>query len=131
MVSIPDNLPDVTKELVDLRKKPTTQERFKSYPALLQRFNELLTDCEDANTLKAVLQLDDGYYLLAGYRQRVIEKLLTLERTEAHLRAYALQLELFGAVDEYGNANTNIGARIEALYQEAENLKNKDATDTR
>jgi hypothetical protein len=131
MVSIPDNLPDVTKELVDLRKKPTTQERFKSYPALLQRFNELLTDCEDANTLKAVLQLDDGYYLLAGYRQRVIEKLLMLERTEAHLRAYALQLELFGDVDEYGNTNTDIGARIEALYQEAENLKNKDATDTR
>ncbi|MCA9915584.1 MAG: hypothetical protein KC496_19655 [Anaerolineae bacterium] len=123
MYEIPEDLSDLTRELVSLRKKPSTQERFKSYPAMLQRFNELLETCDDAATLKEVLRLDEGYYLLAGYRQRVIEKLLTLERTPAILRAYALQLEIFGDVDEYGEANTDIEERIEALFAEADRLE--------
>ncbi len=123
MSAIPDTLPELTRELVSLRKKPSTQERFKSYPAMLQRFNELLETCEDAATLKEVLRLDEGYYLLAGYRQRVIEKLLSLERTPATLRAYALQLELFGDVDDYGEADTDVEARVSALFAEADQLE--------
>lgn len=123
MATIPNNLPDLTRELVSLRKKPSTQERFKSYPAMLQRFNQLLETCDDAATLKEVLRLDDGYYLLAGYRQRVIEKLLMLERTPAILRAYALQLELFGDVDDYGEANTDVEERVQALFAEADQLE--------
>lgn len=123
MVDIPDNLPDLTRELVNLRKKPTTQERFKSYPTMLQRFNDLLDECDNANTLKEVLRLDTGYYLLAGYRQRVLEKLLTMERTAETVYLYAMQLELFGDVDDYGAANTEIDERIEALYHEVEQLK--------
>ncbi len=123
MTTIPDNLPDLTRELVSLRKKPSTQERFKSYPAMLQRFNELLETCTDAATLKEVLRLDEGYYLLAGYRQRVIETLLMLERTPAILRAYALQLELFGDVDDYGEANTDVEERVQALFAEADRLE--------
>jgi hypothetical protein len=129
MVNIPDNLPDLTRELVLLRKKPTTQERFKSYPALLQRFNELLAECADAGVLKKVLQLDEGYYLLAGYRQCVLEKLLSIERTDETVYLYAMQLELFGDVDKYGAANTDIESRIEALYREAEQLRNENATE--
>ncbi|MDQ7027824.1 MAG: hypothetical protein Q9P44_19960 [Anaerolineae bacterium] len=123
MLDIPDNLPDLTRELVNLRKKPTTQERFKSYPAMLQRFNDLLDDCEDADTLKEVLRLDTGYYLLAGYRQRVLEKLLSIERSAETVNLYAMQLELFGDINEYGEANTDIDERVEALYAEAEQLK--------
>ena len=119
---VPDNLPDLTRELVSLRKKPSTQERFKAYPAMLQKFNELLEACEDAATLHEVIRLDDGYYLLAGYRQKVIEKLLTMERTAQTVQMYALQLELFGDVDEYGEADTEIDAKVDALYAEADKL---------
>jgi len=125
MKNMPDNLFNVTRELILLRKKPTTQERFKLYPELLQRFNELLAVCEDAATLKEVLHLDEDYYLLAAYRQRVIEKLLRMERTATTVRLYALQLELFGDVDEYGKTSTNIDDWIEALYQEAEILEQR------
>lgn len=117
------NLPDITRELIHLRKKPSSQARFKQYPALLQQFAERLAHCDDAAILKQVLVLDKGYYLLAGYRQQVIEKLLELERTAQHLRVYAMQLELFGDVDAYGKADTDIDARIEALYAEADQLE--------
>src|SRR5690606_4614107 len=92
---LPNNLIDLTKELISLRKKPTTAERFKSYPAMLQKFDELLTVCDDVDILKQVLKLDSGYFLLAGYRQRVIEKVLKLEPSAQILRTYAMQLELF------------------------------------
>jgi hypothetical protein len=120
---IPDNLPDLTRELVLLRKRPSTEERYKSYPAMLQRFNELLHACEDPAVLRQVLALDSGYFLLAGYRQRVLEKLLSFDRSAALLRAYALQLELFGDVDEYGQANTAIDDRISALHAEADQIE--------
>lgn len=122
MPEIPDTLIEITKELIALRKKPTTQERFKSYPALLQRFNELLEDCDDVDTLETVLKLDDGYFLLANYRQRVLEKLLSIERSPELLRSYAMQLMLFGDVDEFGEANLNVDARVTALHEEADRL---------
>lgn len=124
MVEIPDTLPELTQELIALRKKPTTQERFKAYPQMLQRFNELVAACDDPDPLDKVLTLDSGYYLPAGYRQQVIEKLLDIERTPERLRAYALQLELFGDVDEYGEADTDIDERIDALHAEADRLDN-------
>lgn len=120
--AVPDNLVDLTKELISLRKKPTTAERFKSYPAMLQKFNDLLTACEDEAILRQVLKLDSGYFLLAGYRQRVIEKLLTFNRSPAMIRTYAMQLELFGDVDEYGEANLDIDEHVEELYAEADKL---------
>lgn len=120
---VPNNLIDLTKELISLRKKPTTAERFKSYPAMLQKFEELLTVCDDVDTLKQVLKLDSGYFLLAGYRQRVIEKVLKLEPSAQMLRTYAMQLELFGDVDEYGEANLDIDERVEELYAEADRLE--------
>ena len=122
--TVPDNLIDLTKELISLRKKPTTEERFKSYPAMLQKFDELLTVCEDIAVLKQVLNLDSGYFLLAGYRQRVIETLLRLEPSAGMLRTYAMQLELFGDVDEYGEANLDVDDRVEELYAEADRLEN-------
>jgi hypothetical protein len=125
MVEIPDNLPDLTRELINLRKKPTTQERFKAYPQMLQRFNELVEAADDPAPLKKVLALDTGYYLPAGYRQQVIEKLLEMQRTPEMLRAYALQLELFGDVDEYGEANIQMDKRIDALHAEADRLQNE------
>ena len=121
---VPDNLIDLTKELISLRKKPTTEERFKSYPAMLQKFDELLTVCEDITVLKQVLSLDSGYFLLAGYRQRMIETLLRLEPSAGMLRTYAMQLELFGDVDEYGEANLDVDDRVEELYAEADRLEN-------
>ena len=123
MYTLPDTLLEITEELISLRKKPTTQERFKSYPAMLQKFNELLDSCDDVSTLKEILKLDSGYYLLAGYRQRVIEKLLEMERSPAMIRTYAMQLELFGDVDEYGEANLDIDERVEALYAEADSIE--------
>jgi hypothetical protein len=120
---MPDSLIDITKELILLRKKPTTQERWKSYPSLLQAFKEQLEECEDVVTLKEVLRLDSGYFLLAGYRQQVIEKLLSMERSPALLRSYALQLQLFGDVDEIGAANLNVDEKVNALYEEADTLE--------
>ncbi len=120
---IPDNLLDLTRELVSIRQKPTTQERFKAYPALLQQFNVLLATCTDPVILRGVVELDNGYYLLAGYRQGVIEKWLTYERTPEVLRLYAMQLLLFGDVDEFGEADTEIDERVAALEQEAEMLE--------
>lgn len=120
MYTLPDTLLELTEELISLRKKPTTQERFKSYPTMLQKFSELLTQCDDAVILKKVLKLDTGYYLLAGYRQNVLEKLLKMERSPAILRSYAMQLELFGNVDDYGATDLDIDARVEALYAEAD-----------
>jgi len=123
MVNIPDSLPELTRELIALRKKPGTQERFKSYPAMLQKLNQLLGTCEDAATLKDVLRLDTGYYLPAGYRQRAIEKLLTLRRSPEHLRLYAMQLELFGDVNADGETDLDVDARVDALYAQADNLE--------
>jgi len=123
MSEIPDTLTEITGELIALRKKPTTHERFKSYPALLQRFNELLEECDDIDTLKKVIGLDSGYFLLAGYRQKVIEKLLLLERSPELLRLYAMQLMLFGDVDEHGEADLDIDSRVAALHEEADKLE--------
>lgn len=120
---MPETLIEITQELILLRKKPTTQERWKSYPSLLQAFNERLNDCEDPAILKEVLKLDSGYFLLAGFRQRVIEKLLGIERSPALLRAYAMQLELFGDVDEFGEADLEVDAKVQALYDEADSIE--------
>ena len=122
MLELPNTLQEVTKELIILRKKPSTQERFKSYPALLQRFNDLLGTCDNPDTLKAVLELDSGYFLLAGYRQRVIEKLLSIQRTAEILRLYAMQLMLFGDTDDFGEADLDIDARVDALHKEADEM---------
>lgn len=122
MLELPNTLQEVTKELIILRKKPSTQERFKSYPALLQRFNDLLGTCDNPDTLKAVLELDSGYFLLAGYRQRVIEKLLAIQRTAEILRLYAMQLMLFGDTDDFGEADLDIDARVDALHKEADEM---------
>lgn len=120
---IPDNLPDLTRELVSLRKKPGTEARFKAYPAMLERFRELLEACDDIATLRAVIELDAGYHLLAGYRQRVLEKWLMLERTPEVLRLMAVQLEFFGDVDEWGAADTHTEKTILALEAEAAALE--------
>jgi hypothetical protein len=121
-VDIPDSLPALTRDLIALRQKPSTEERFKSYPAMLQRFQELLAVCEAVAILREVVALDDGYYLLAGYRQQVLEKWLRLERTSEVLRLYAMQLFLFGDVDDVGRADTDVEARVEALEQEADQI---------
>ncbi|MGJ3238701.1 MAG: hypothetical protein ACFE0Q_08350 [Anaerolineae bacterium] len=118
----PQSLLEITRELIHLRKKPTTQVRFKSYPSLLQAFIERLQACDDPDVLHEVLHLDSGYYLLAGYRQQVLEKLLEMHRTAPVLRLYAMQLELFGDVDEYGEANLDTDARVDALHAEADAL---------
>lgn len=112
----------LTNDLIAIRKKPTTQDRFKQYPQMLARFREIVQDCDDATLLKEVIKLDSGYYLLAGDRQMVLEKLLTMERTPAMLRTYAMQLELFGDVDDFGEANLETDARVQALYDEADTL---------
>lgn len=125
MYPIPDNLLDLTRELVSIRQKPTTQERFKAYPAMLQQFHALLASCTDPLILRGVIELDNGYYLLAGYRQQVIEKWLLYERTPEVLRLYAMQLLLFGDVDEFGEANTDVDERAAALEQEANTLEQK------
>jgi hypothetical protein len=111
---------EIAKELIALRKKPSTEERFKAYPSLLQAFMQALEACDDVDTLKAVIALDTGYYLLAGYRQKVLEKWLSLERSPQALRLYAHQLMLFGDVDDFGAANTDVEARVEALEREAD-----------
>jgi hypothetical protein len=115
---------DITRELIALRKKPSTQERYKSYPSLLQQFSEQLASCEDVAILRQVIALDSGYYLLAGYRQQVLEKWLSYSRTAEVLRLYALQLMLFGEVDDVGNANTDVDERVAQLESEAEQLEN-------
>lgn len=119
LYSIPNNLPDLTRELISLRKKPGTEARFKAYPAMLERFSELLEACEDIATLREVIELDQGYHLLAGYRQRVLEKWLTLERTPEVLRLMVVQLEFFGDVNELGAADTHVEKTIIALEAEA------------
>jgi hypothetical protein len=121
-VDIPNSLPALTRDLIALRQKPSTEDRFKSYPAMLQRFQELLAVCEDVAILREVVHLDDGYYLLAGYRQQVLEKWLGLERTSEVLRLYAMQLFLFGDVDDVGRTDTNVEERVESLEQEADQI---------
>jgi hypothetical protein len=121
-VDIPDSLPALTRDLIALRQKPSTEERFKAYPAMLQRFSDLLAVCEDVAILREVIHLDNGYYLLAGYRQQILEKWLTLERTSEALRLYAMQLFLFGDVDAVGRADTEVEERIQALEREADEL---------
>lgn len=118
-----DPLLDITRELIALRKKPSTQARFKQYPALLQRFAEGVDQCKDVALLRQIITLDDGYYLLAGYRQSVLEKWLALERTPEALRLYAMQLTLFGDVDEMGEADTDTDARAADLMAEADTLE--------
>lgn len=113
---------DLTRDLIAIRKKPTTQERFKQYPQMLARFRELVDSGEDIMVLRQVIELDSGYYLLAGDRQLVLEKWLGLDRSPTVLRAYALQLELFGDVDAFGEANLDIDAEVDALYREADQL---------
>lgn len=116
------NLLKLTQDLIAIRKKPTTQDRFKQYPQMLLDFRDAINTCDDASLLQQVIHLDTGYYLLAGDRQRVLEKLLELQRTPQALRLYAMQLELFGDVDEFGEADLEIDARVEALFDEADRL---------
>jgi hypothetical protein len=119
---------ELTKELILLRKKPTTEERFKSYPRLLQAFKEALDACDDPAVLREVIRLDAGYYLLAGYRQRVLEKWLARERTPEVLRLYARQLLMFGDVDEFGQARTDVDSLVDALEAEADALEQQAAS---
>lgn len=116
------DLINLTRDLISIRKKPTTQDRFKQYPQLLASFRKHVLACDDATALKQVIKLDSGYYLLAGDRQLVLETLLKLDRTASILRAYAMQLELFGDVNEFGEADLEIDARVQALYDEADQL---------
>ena len=113
----------LTKDLIAIRKKPSTQARYKQYPQMLTDFREVVQACDDAGILKQVILLDSGYFLLAGDRQMVLEKLLDIERTPAILRTYAMQLELFGDVDDFGEANLDIDARIKELYIEADAME--------
>lgn len=129
MTDLSADLLSTAVALMNLRKKPTTQERYQQYPALLQRFNEQLAQCSDPALLKQVIDEDDGYFLLAGYRQRVIEKLLQFERTAEHLRLYRMQLMLFGDVDEWGEANTDVEDRLAALESEADALDTASGPD--
>lgn len=122
MTDLPQTLPEITRELVRIRQKPTTQKRFKQYPALLQRFREQVAACDDVAVLREVIALDSNYYLLAGYRQQVLERWLELERTPEVLRLYAMQLMLFGDVDEFGEENLDVDARVTALNAEADRL---------
>lgn len=115
-------LQELTRELVAVRKKPTTEDRFKQYPQWLKQFMDALEICDDIATLREVIQLDSGYYLLAGYRQKVLEKWLSLDRSAEALRLYANQLMLFGNVDEFGEADTETDARVDALLAEADAL---------
>lgn len=124
-MTTPDTLIDITRELIALRKKPSTEARFKAYPALLLRFKELVDVCDDIATLREVITLDSGYYLLAGYRQQVLERWLSLGRTPENLRLYAHQLMLFGDVDEWGEANLGVDERVEALHREADALESE------
>lgn len=119
------SLLEIAAELIALRKKPTTQARFQQYPALLQAFRDAIATCQDAALLEQVLALDSGYHLLAGDRQRLIERLLSFGRTPTRLRLYAQQLELFGDVDEFGEADTDVAARVAALEAEADQLEGK------
>ncbi len=114
---------EITRELIALRKKPGTEERFKSYPRLLQGFTEGLEACEDVTTLREVIALDSGYFLLAGFRQNVLKKWMRLDRSAEVLRLYAMQLMLFGDVDDFGAADTNTDAQVTALEEEAERLE--------
>lgn len=123
MTDLPQTLPDITRELVRIRQKPTTQERFKQYPALLQTFREQVAACEDVAVLREVVALDSNYYLLAGYRQQVLERWLELDRTPEVLRLYAMQLMLFGDVDEFGEENLDVDERVAALNAEADKLE--------
>lgn len=114
---------DIARELIALRKKPTTQDRITQYPALLQQFDAQLSQCDDVGVLRHIIELDSGYYLLAGYRQRVLEKWLGIERTPEVLRLYAMQLMLFGDVDAFGEADTDVDERVQALEAEADQLE--------
>ncbi|MCB9458561.1 MAG: hypothetical protein H6670_02845 [Anaerolineaceae bacterium] len=122
-----DSLLNITRELIALRKKPSTQVRFKQYPALMQQFSDLVDQCDDVATLRQIIELDSGYHLLAWYRQKTIEKWLSLERTPNVLRLYAMQLNLFGDVDAFGDADTDIDDRVLALEAEADALEKKNA----
>lgn len=117
-----NRLLQLTQDLITIRKKPTTQSRFKQYPQMLADFREQLSTCTDAALLKQIIQMDKGYYLLAGDRQKVLETLLDIERKPSILRAYAMQLELFGDVDDFGEANLDVDERVQALYDEADDL---------
>ena len=121
-----ETLLDITRELITLRKKPSTQERFKQYPALMQQFADLVEQCDDVDTLRQIIELDSGYHLLAWYRQKTIEKWLSLERTPDVLRLYAMQLNLFGDVDAFGEADTDIDDRVLALEAEADALETEN-----
>ncbi|MCA9882250.1 MAG: hypothetical protein KC708_04750, partial [Anaerolineae bacterium] len=58
-----DSLLNITRELIALRKKPSTQVRFKQYPALMQQFSDLVDQCDDVATLRQIIELDSGYHL--------------------------------------------------------------------
>lgn len=116
-------LPDLTRELIAIRRKPGTQERFKSYPGVLAAFSAALAAHPPREVLREVITADSSYYLPAGYRQQVLEQWLAQERTPEVLRLYASQLMLFGDVDEVGEANTDTDARVEALEAEAARLE--------
>lgn len=116
-------LPELTRELVAIRKKPGTEERFKSYPQMLKDFADQLAVCDTVATLREVIALDHGYYLLAGYRQQVLEQWLMLERTPEVLRLYANQLMLFGNVDAFGASDLEVDTMVDALNTEADTLE--------
>ena len=118
--ALPDSLADLTRELIAIRRRPTTQQRYKSYPQLLARFAALVDGCDDVAQLRQVIALDSGYFLLAGYRQAVLQRWLMMDRSSEVLRLYAHQLLLFGDVDAFGEAETDVTDRVEALLREAD-----------
>lgn len=123
MSAIPTDPRELTRALVRLRQRPSTEAQFKQYPALLQAFQQAVATCQDVTILREVIALDSGYYLLAGYRQQTLERWLALERSAQVLRLYAMQLMLFGDVNEWGEADTDVDARVAALEAEADALE--------
>ena len=67
-------------------------------------------------TLKQVIKLDSGFWLIASIRQQILERLLDLgETTPFVLQNYRMQLDMYGYLNEDGRIEYENEERIAAI----------------
>lgn len=120
-----DGLQQLAQDIITMRKHPLKNNGARRYPAAAQQFDAAVRDCDDLDTLAAIIHLDSGHVLPPATIQRAYERLLAddAHRTAPRLRAYAFHLIMFGYTDADGMLVHDTDAQVDALHAEADQLE--------
>lgn len=117
-----DDLLQLAKDIIDMRKHPLKNNGARRYPIAAQQFDAAINVCEDMTVLREIIAVDTGHVLPSATKQHIFEKVLAndVQRTPDMLRAYGMHLVMFGYIDEAGMMVHDTDDMTDALFAEAD-----------